>query len=399
MDCSTPGFPVHQQLSELAQTRVHRVSVVIQPSHPLSSPLLPPSVFPSIRSFPVCQFFTSCGQSIAVSASTSVLPMNIQDWFPLGDLLAVQKTLKSLLQHHSSKASILWCSAYFIVQLSHPYMTTGKSIALTIWTFVGKAMSLLFNTLSRLVIAFLPRNNRLLISWLQSPSALILEPKKIKSVSVSIVSPSICHEVMELDAMIFVFWMLSYKPAFSLSSFTFIKKLFNSSSLSAIRVVSSAYLRLLIFLPTVLIPACDSSSPTFYKMYSTYKLNKQGDNIQPSSTPFPSWNQSVVPCPVLPVASWPAYRFLRRQVKCSGIPICLRNFHSFFVIYTATGFSIVNEAEVDVFLVLAIWSLVRLPFLNPAWTSGSSQFMYCWSLSCRILSITLLVCEVSAIVW
>ena len=138
------------------------------------------------------------------------------------------------------------------------------------------------------------------------------------------------HEVMELDAMIFVFWMLSFKLAFSLSSFTFIKKLFNSSSLSAIRVVSSAYLRLLIFLPTILIPACDSSSPAFYKMYSTCKLNKQSDNIQPGHTPCPILNQSVVPCPVLPVASWPAYRFFRRQVKCSGIPICLRNFHSFF---------------------------------------------------------------------
>jgi len=114
------------------------------------------------------------------------------------DLLAVQGTLKSLLQHHSSKASILWCSAFFIVQLSHPYMTTGKTIALTKWTFVGKVMSLLFNMLPRLVIAFLPRSKRLLISWLQSPSAVILEPKKIKSVTVSTVFVSICHEVMGL---------------------------------------------------------------------------------------------------------------------------------------------------------------------------------------------------------
>ena len=114
------------------------------------------------------------------------------DWF---DLLAVQRTLKSLLQHHGSTASILWHSVLFIVQLSHPYMTTGKTIALTRWTFVGKVMSLLFNTLSRLVITFLPRSKRLLISWLQLPSAVILEPKKIESVTVSIVSPSICHEV------------------------------------------------------------------------------------------------------------------------------------------------------------------------------------------------------------
>ena len=112
------------------------------------------------------------------------------------DLLAVQGTLKSLLQHHCSKASILWHSAFFIVQLSHPCMTTGKNIALTRWTFVGKVMSLLFNILSRWVITFLPRSKQLLTSWLQSPSAVILEPKKIKSVTVSILSPSICHEVM-----------------------------------------------------------------------------------------------------------------------------------------------------------------------------------------------------------
>ena len=121
------------------------------------------------------------------------------------DLLAVQGTLKSLLQHHSSKASILWHSAFFMVQLSHPYMTTGKTIAFTRWTFVGKVMSLLFNKLSRLVITLLPRSKRLLISWLQSPSAVILKPPKMKSVTVSIVSPSICQEVMEPDAMILVF--------------------------------------------------------------------------------------------------------------------------------------------------------------------------------------------------
>jgi len=124
------------------------------------------------------------------------------DWL---DLLAVQGTLKSLLQHHSSKASIPWHSAFFIVQLSYPHMTTGKIITLTIWTFVGKMMSLLFNMLSRLVIAFLPRSKHPLISWLQSPSTVILEPKKIRSVAGSIVSPSICCEVMGPDAMIFIF--------------------------------------------------------------------------------------------------------------------------------------------------------------------------------------------------
>ena len=124
------------------------------------------------------------------------------------DLLAVQGTLKSLLQHHSSKASVFWRSAFFIIQPSHPYMTIGETIALTIQTFVGKVLSLLFNTLSRFVISVLPRSKHLLISWLQSPSTkspVILEPKTIKSVPVSIVSPSICHEVMGPDAMIFVF--------------------------------------------------------------------------------------------------------------------------------------------------------------------------------------------------
>ena len=160
--------------------------------------------------------------------------------------------------------------------------------------------------LSRLVIAFLPRRKCLLISWLQSPSAVILEPPKIKFVTVSTVSPSICHEVMGWDAMILVFWMLSFKPAFSLSSFTFIKRLF-SSSLSTIRVVSSAYLRLLILLLKILIPACASSSLAFSMMYSAYKLNKQGDNIQPWHDLEPVF----VPCPVLTVASWPATDFSR----------------------------------------------------------------------------------------
>ena len=124
------------------------------------------------------------------------------DWF---HLLAVQGTFRGLLQHHSSKASILWHSAFFMVQLSQQYVTTGKTIALTIQTFVGRVMSLHFNTPSSFVIAFLPRSNHLVISWLQSPSAVILEPKKIQSVTVSYVSPSICHEMMGPDAMILVF--------------------------------------------------------------------------------------------------------------------------------------------------------------------------------------------------
>ena len=151
------------------------------------------------------QFFTLGGQSIGASASASGLISFRMDWL---DLLAVQGTLKSLLQHHSSKASVLLHLGFFMVKVSHPYMTTGKAITLTRWTFFGKVTSLLFNMLSRLVITFLPRSERLLISWFQSPSVVILEPpppKKIKSVTVSITSPSICHEVMGPDAMILVF--------------------------------------------------------------------------------------------------------------------------------------------------------------------------------------------------
>ena len=149
-------------------------------------------------------------------------------------------------------------------------------------------MSLLLSMLSRSVITFLPRSKCHLISWLQSPSAVILEPRKIKSDTVSTVSPSISHEVMGPDTMIFVFWTLSFKPTFSLSSITFIKRLFSSSSRSAIRVVSSAYLRLLIFLPPMLFPDYASYSPVFLMMYSAYKLNKQGGNVQPWHwhTPF-----------------------------------------------------------------------------------------------------------------
>ena len=148
------------------------------------------------------QLITSGGQSIRVSASTSVLPMNTQDWSPsdwTGWISLQSKGLSSLLQHHSSKASILQHSAFFTVQLSQPYMTTGKTIALTRWTFVGKVISLLVSMLSRLVIIFLPRSKHLLISWLQSPSAVILEPPKIKSDTVSTVSPSTSHEVKGPD--------------------------------------------------------------------------------------------------------------------------------------------------------------------------------------------------------
>ena len=194
--------------------------------------LLLPPVFPSVRVFSnesaLCirwPKYWSFSYNISPSNEHPGLISFRMDWL---DLLAVQGTLKSFLQHHSSKASILWHSAFFIVQLSHACMTTGKMIALIRWTFVGTVMFLVFNMLSRLVITFLPRSKCLLISWLQSPSAVILEPRKIKSATVS---PSICHEVMGLDAMIFVFCILSFKPTSSLSSFTFIKRLFSSSSL------------------------------------------------------------------------------------------------------------------------------------------------------------------------
>ena len=205
MDCSTPGFPVLHNLQSLL--KLVSTELVMPSNHLiLCCPLLfLPSIFPSIRVF-------SKGLALHIkwpenySFNLSISPSNEHsglisfriDWFDL----AVQGTLKSLLQHHSSKASILWRSAFVMVQISYPYVTTG---ALTRWTFVGKVMSLPFNMLCRYVIAFLLRSKCLLVSWLQSPSAVILEPNKIKSVTVSIVSPSICHEVMGLDAMIFVF--------------------------------------------------------------------------------------------------------------------------------------------------------------------------------------------------
>ena len=198
MDCSMPGFPVHHQHLELAQTHVHES---VMPSNYLilcHHLLFPSSIFPHIRVFSnesVLRIrwpkYWSFSFNISSSNEYSGLVSFRMDWL---DLLAVQGTLKSLLQYHSSKASVLQSSAFFIVQLSYPYMTTRKNIALARWTFV--AMSLLFIMLSRLVIVFLLRSKHLLISWLQSPSAVILEPKKIKSVTVSIVFPSICHEVI-----------------------------------------------------------------------------------------------------------------------------------------------------------------------------------------------------------
>ena len=212
MNRSTPGLPIHHQLPELTQTHVDRVGDAIHPSHTLSY-LAPPAPNPSQHqdifqwvnsSHEVAEWpkYWSFRFSISPSNEHPGLIYFRMDWL---DLLAVQGTLKSPLQHHSSKASILWHSAFLTVQLSHPCMTTGKTIALTRRTFFDKVMSLLFNMLSRLVITLLPRSKRLLISWLQSPSAVILEPPKIKSDTVSTVSPCICHEVMRLDVMFLVF--------------------------------------------------------------------------------------------------------------------------------------------------------------------------------------------------
>ena len=216
-----------------------------------------------------------------------------------------------------------------MIQLSHPYVTTGKPIALIIQTFAGKVMTLLFNILSMFVKAFFPK---------EQASFNFMAVVTICS-DFGAQENKLCHcfhcfltNIPWSDGTrcttILVFCMFSFKPAFSLCSFTFIKRLVSYSSLFAIRMVSSVYRRLLIFLLAILIPACASSSLEFHMMYSAYKLNKQDDNIQAQRTPFPIWYQSVVPCPVLTVASWPAHSFHRRQVRWSGIPISWRISHS-----------------------------------------------------------------------
>ena len=210
MDCSMPGFPVHHQLLKVAQPDVHRVSEAIQPSHPLSSPS--PPVFNLSQHQGLFQWVSSSHQ---VAKLLELQHQSFQwifrvdffrnDWF---ELLAVQGTLKNLLQHHSSKEWILWRSASFTVQLSHPHMTTGKTIALTRWTFVGKVMSLPFNMLSRLVITFLPRSKHLLISWLQLPSIVVSRVQKNKICHCFHSSPiylpwsdgTRCHDICFLNA-------------------------------------------------------------------------------------------------------------------------------------------------------------------------------------------------------
>ena len=212
---ATPWTAAHQASLSITNSwslpKLVSIELVMPSNHLILSPpfLLLPSTFPSIRVFSnesalFIRWLKYWSFSFNISSSNEHrgLISFRMDWL---ELLAAQGTLKSLLQHYSKKASIFWHSAFFTVQLSHPYVTTGKTIALTRWTFVGKVMSLLLNMLSRLVISFLPRSKCLLISWLQSPSAVILEPKKIKSDTVFTFPPSISHEVMGLDAMIFVF--------------------------------------------------------------------------------------------------------------------------------------------------------------------------------------------------
>ena len=225
------------------------------------------------------QFFASAGQRIGVSASASVLPMNIQDWFPLGWTHGI-----SLLSKGSSRVfsnTTVQKHQFFSTQLYGPTLTSihdyWKNHSFDATDLCWQSNVSAFYMLSRLVITFLSRSKRLLISWLQSPSAVILEPPPIKSVTVSTVSPCIYPGVMGLDAIILVFWILSFKPTFSLSFFTCIKRCF-SSLLFAIRVVSSAPLRLLIFLPAIFITACASYSPAFHTMYSACKLNKHSDS-------------------------------------------------------------------------------------------------------------------------
>ena len=230
MDCSTPGLPVHHQLPELAQTHVHWVGDAIQPSHPLSSP--------SPHAFNLSQHqglfkWVSCSHQVAKVLKFQLQPQSFQWIFRtdflwdglIGSPFCLRDSQESSPTPHFKSITSLVLSSLYSPTLTNPYMTTRKAIALTRWTFVGKVMSLLFYIQSRLVIAFLPRSKCLLISWQQSPSAVILEFPKIKSVTVSIVFPSICHEVMGPDALILVIWMLSFKLTFSPSSFIFIKRL------------------------------------------------------------------------------------------------------------------------------------------------------------------------------
>ena len=262
----TPWIAAHQVSLPITNSRslpkLMSIESVMPSNHLIlcHTLLLLPSIFPRIRVFSNESAlhmrwpkYWSFSFNISPSNEHSGLISFRMDWL---NLLAVQGTLKSLHQYHSSKASILQCSAFFVVQLSHPYMTTGKTIALTRWTFVGKVMSLIFNMLSRLVITFLPSSKRLLISWLQSSSAVIFGAPKNKGCHCFHCFPIYLPWRDGIRFHDLSFLNFEFKPAFSLSSFTFIKRLFSSSSLSAIRVVSSTYLRLFLVLPEIALLSC-----------------------------------------------------------------------------------------------------------------------------------------------
>ena len=332
MGCSTPGFPVHHELPEFTQTHVHRVGDAIQTSHPLLSPSLSVfnlsqlRVFPSESALPIWwpkywSFTLSISSSKEYSVWISFRITALISMESTGLSRAFCSTAIRKIQIFGTQPS-LWSNSHI-----HTWLMENQRFDHTDLCWQSDASA--FSTLFRFVIAFVPRSKYLLISQLQSPSMVILEPKKIVCHCFHF-SPFIFPEVMGRDAVILAFWMLSFKPAFSVSYFTLIKKLFSSSSISAIIVVSSTYLRLLIFLPVILLPACTSSSLAFCIMYSAYKLNKQGDNTQLYCTSFTILNQSVIQCNVLTVAFWPTYRFLRRQISWSDIPISLRIFHSLF---------------------------------------------------------------------
>ena len=230
MDCNMLGFPVLHYLHEFAQTQVCWVGDAIQQSS-VSAFFSCSQSFPASGSFPVYQLT----KVLKLQLQHSILPMNIQGWIPLrltGLISLLSKGLSGVffsmkIQQNSAEASVLLHSPFFMVQHSHPYITTGKTTVLAIWTFVGKVMSLLFNTLCRFVIDFFLRSKHLLISRLQSPSSVILDPKKIVC-NCFYYFPSLCHEVIKLEATIIVFWMLTFKSVFSLSFFTLIKRFFSS---------------------------------------------------------------------------------------------------------------------------------------------------------------------------
>ena len=322
--------------------------------------------FPASWYFLMSWLFTSGGLSIGVSASQSVFPVGIHGWFPLGLTGLISLQSKGLSRVFSSIT--VWKHPYFGTQITHDSTLTSIH---DYWKNHSFDYVDLFKGLS--------------ISLLHSQSAVILELPKIKFVIVSIFTHLFAMKWWKMDAMIFIFWKLSFKPAFSLSSLTFIKRLFSSSLLSAIRMVLSAYLRLRIFLLAIVLPVCASSSPAFC-LTSAHKLNKQGDNIQPWCIPFWILNQSFVPCLVLTVAFWPAYRLLRRQVRwsCNFIPSWVFQFH---VIHTVKSFNLVNEVEIEVFLEFSCF------FYDPTdvgdLISGSSAFskysLYIWKFSVHIL--------------